>query len=65
MEMDCDWEVPAAYCIVCRRPLSSHRMSRDCSGKGDGVRIPLPVVLVYSEEHNPYLPSARNAEEVQ
>jgi len=31
--MDCDWEVPASYCTVCKRPLSSHRRGRSCSGE--------------------------------
>ena len=65
MTIDCDWEVPAAYCIVCKRPLSSHRIGLDCVGKGGGLRIPLQEVLFYSEAHNPYLPSTRNAGEAQ
>jgi hypothetical protein len=29
--MDCDWEVPASYCTVCKRPLRSHRRGWNCS----------------------------------
>jgi hypothetical protein len=72
--MDCEWEVPRAYCTVCKRPLSSHRMSQGCSDEvaavtrpvsGDGTGNPLQVIRTRPEARNLYLPSGQYAGEVQ